>query len=294
MSKYWPILAVIVIICGITFNVWHKHTLDVEAAAEARALRLAAEETAAKQQLRAKQQGAWKIEPLPAKLPTLGSHPILPPMPDVVRDENGSVSVLPRIQYLIQNHPIEEIRVGLDEALQHHELILDLQIQEGLEAEFRYVPSGMMGKVNMALIKPAYPVLVLNPRTIEHATNPEQILFLMLVIYHEYQHYKDWLGSDQTVRNYYLPRNQQTRRPPVLCADQWRGELNAYQKECQVALDWNVVTGIEEICLRSQDDVDFRRTLFVSIANGAQGRAAPECIPTWARLAGHPHPEAYE
>lgn len=240
-------------------------------------------------------RSAFAVGPLPPT-PKLGTPPALPPIPAVDVLPNGQRSVDARIRYLVQQNPIEEIRTEMNGLIADGTLLLDQGVENGLFASFSYVPlnrirvSGMSFPPGTA----AVPVFSMDPTAVDKISSTTDALRAMIVVYHEFQHYRQWRSSPKEVRLYFIPKLVGSASTPDQCRVLWESELDAYGKECAQALTWGITDSAGDLCLRSEDPVDFRRTLFVMIGNGPQGQHMPECSSTWALLAGHPHPEAYK
>ncbi len=227
----------------------------------------------------------FAIQPLPPT-PKLGVAPVLPPLPAEQHD---------RMRYLVQQNPIAEIHDEMNALVEQGDLLVNMQTQAGLSGAFVYEPVQFIAYTSKPLPPgtTAWPVYSMNPSELSSMTQAD-VLREMVIVYHEFQHFKQWRAADLAKRNYWLPKLVGSAISQDQCSNVWQGELEAYSRECVVALSWGVTDSTGDLCLRSEDEVDFKRTLFIMLGSGTSGQNMPECLATWAQLAGHPHPEAYQ
>ena len=295
----WHLVGIGLVVLGFAGFAGAKQIDRSNKKAEEHALAFAAAETAktqeAEEQRKALLRSVFAVGPLPPK-PKLGTPPTLPPIPPVNVRPDGKRDIKERIRYLVQQNPIDEIRGEMNELIDDGALLLNLEVDNGLIAAFTYVPIGMIrvqsGSIPQGTM--ALPAFSMSPAALEKIESPTDALRAMIVVYHEFQHYRQWESSTEEVRLYFLPKRVGSTNTASQCAHVWESELDAYAKECSQALAWGITDSASDLCLRSEDPVDFRRTLFVMLGRGPQGQHAPECLAPWAKLAGHPHPEAYE
>lgn len=224
----------------------------------------------------------WPLVALPA-LPLLGTRPVVPFGDQLPLDHQA------RLRVLVEQHPHPDVSQGLNGVIVNKNIVY--QIYAHLDApltQFGLYPTTVIAQLDGPLTGLDWiPVLTINPDMLEQLATPEQVLQAMLVLYHEYKHYKQWLKqpTDSTFRA--------TQQPDQLtaaeCRTFWQNEVQAYAAECYLALSWGFPRAFDDLCPRSVDPAAFRQYMFFSLSE-----LVPACAAVFAELAGHPHPEAFK
>jgi hypothetical protein len=124
----------------------------------------------------------------------------------------------------------------------------------------------------------------------------EGVRYAWLMMYHEFIHYQQYLAASEEEKEVYASQAAFGRTTEAQCRKIYESELEAYGKECAVALDWgfpDLLGG--SICPASLDEATFKQVIWKQKGENPQlVAAAPECLPIWAEAASHPHPEAFK
>ncbi len=274
-----PTLVLAILACAIvssfgTYQVYQKYQRGVvQAAADVEHANIQAK-LAQRQQL----QADWPLLPMPP-LASPGVAPVLPPLPAVIMTGPNSVDVSPRLTYLIANNPDHEVAVAMQQAGASGAIMFQFADLQGTPAE---------------LDGGSPPVMRLDPSQLAGISTTHDVLLFMLVVNHEWVHFKqhevakdpDYLATFDQGNHALTPRQ---------CEFLYHDELEAYTKECTLALSWGISDYLDNFCRYEPDPAALAQQFFLHSLHdaGTQSRVS-ECIPTWARLAGHPHPEAYQ
>ncbi len=135
--------------------------------------------------------------------------------------EYFSPSEYARAIKLLRTHPSEEIRVDLLPKILNGDLCLRRRIMGTDDAQFTSFVRPF-GKVPFIFLR-------------SHFLKPDNERIAQLVIYHEYVHYRQWredrIDADADKEKMGIPSD---------CKKIWHAEMEAYQKECELAheLGW--------------------------------------------------------
>lgn len=223
-------------------------------------------------------QADWLMLPQPP-LTVVGVMPVLPPLPLVVVGEHNNVDVSPRLAYLIDHNPDQEVASSMKAATKSGAIIFQFRNLQG-------PPAVLDGGTP--------PVMVFDPAQLHELATSRDALLFMLVLNHEWVHF----GQHARATNpEYLATFTGSQGPlsPQQCGYLYQDEMEAYTKECRLALSWGVTDYLDGFCLYQLNPAAFAQQFFLHSLtdHGTQSRVS-ECTPTWAKLVGHPHPEAYE
>ncbi len=137
------------------------------------------------------------------------------------------------------------------------------------------------------------PRIMINLDFITQVNQADDLRYLEVVLDHEYQHYKQYQETtNETLRRTFLaamPARGQTRSERV-CTFLWQNEYEAYRHSSEKAVSWGVRN---DLSVRVGDPRSFAQFVFITAGQNAMMNF-PECLPVWAGLAGHPHPEAFK
>lgn len=292
------ILLVIVVLAFAGFAGWKQYKEHERA--EARIAREEREEydriaRAADAAKKADLAGTYAVIAPPKTLPSMGTAPPIPPLPPAALPD-GTPNVRERLRYLVQANPIAHVRTDMDAAITSGDLLLYANTDVGLLASFAYVPRFLLTKVEKDIgTALAVPVFGFDPKLVGGMSTEADAYMGMLVVAHEFRHYLDFVKADDTGKLDFLMKKEGVKTSEHVCAQMWRSEWDAYHEECGYALEWGMPTVVNgDLCLHYENlDDGFDRYMFVMLSSGVTGQHSPECIPTWARLAGHPHWRAY-
>lgn len=224
------------------------------------------------------------IQPAPP-YPEGGKAPKLPKIREPTMD-----NLYDRFLDVLKTHEDPEIHNDLYRMFVNKEIGLIVEPTLGPAVfAFAVAPRDMLPPDLRDRVQPGevYPVMISSPMNLGKA----DILEYMMTVSHEYVHYKEWrdsgrddlfLGGDGVV-------------PEDFCEKNWHGERAAYYRTCELAAKWDRLDNMNGICRRMTDAKAFDQALFVqTLPGGLRGDEIERCVPVWAKLAGHPHPEAFK
>jgi hypothetical protein len=159
------------------------------------------------------------------------------------------------LRNLIESHPSVEVSHDLDSLIINKVIWLAFQPLAEINAY------GQNAIASFALVrvdeKKIVPVLMIDPETLMDPYAPVE--YQQLVIFHEYQHYKQWQTKKYPERLFMAwgPTEVLTRAEAI---GFYQSEVEAYEAECELAgfLDWGRYM---PICLPMQDQVSFRLSI---------------------------------
>lgn len=224
----------------------------------------------------------WDLMPLP-QLPQLGERPVVPfgdSLPSAFQE---------RLRVLVEGHPHSDVSRVLNGVLASGELPFEVYAHPNILLKFGLYPKHFLAGYEGPMVVPGWvSVLTMHPEFLERLESPDQVLRAMLGLYHETNHYQQWL------RNPTEPSFRATPPGEVVttteCRSIWHNESEAYATECQLAISWGVPQLVlDELCQRSVQPEAFRQYLFYILVE-----QVPACAEVFADLAGHPHPEAFK
>ncbi len=253
----------------------------------------AQKERSAKQAIEAKRH--WPLPPLP-RISVHKEPPTAPRLPYVIqRQDKFMWSVSERLRLLVQQHPVLEIREDFDRLIADGSIALEfIHNRNGANAEFSVVPIDNIvsySDIEIPADRKVQPVLSLDITWIS-TIKQEDALFAQLVVYHEYQHYKQWSASVDLDRKHWEKTEVPERTQESACAHMWQAESDAYAAECRIAWDWGMPFMLGNLCAYV-DTQAWDQALFHDLYNGSSSRAKTSCGKVWATLARHPYPEVY-
>lgn len=255
---------------------------------------------------------AWPTLP-PGTPPAVGPLPTFPDFesaiaftipeerkkdPDIARWALGEM-VSRRLRYMLAHHPSPEIHTNLTRDIGAGAIAIELVSLN---------PAGRPRSYDaiFADTGPEYgnlAVLMIDPESVLYPpgkasmiSSDEEILEFMLLITHEGTHYEQWKRASKEGRTLFVPiiNAPTTNLPASTCEGKWKAEREAYRASCVGGYAWGVPEGrAPDLCKTVGSDAAFDQALFVWMASSADGRNLPNCLPVFARLAGHPHPEAF-
>lgn len=217
----------------------------------------------------------WPRVPLPPPVPSQ-------PLPKdaqqawemVSRNPAYRNAFLQRVFFLVSSHPHVEIAQGLKQA--------------GLARQVAFVGHPSMDLDARFFVREATPAISMGVNAVMDLRSPGDVLDMMLIIFHEDRHRRQWLGATGEDRQYF-----ELAPPGPRTADlYWKYERAAHLETCLLANSWGFPRPLPELCARTDDSAAFDQALFhwmVGEVVPALPQFAP-FVPRWAVLAGHPNP----
>lgn len=224
--------------------------------------------------------------------------PVLPPIEYVVvhgQRKMVSESLSRRLFAIVENHPVEEIRIDMLYLLESGVLLQSWQAKPGLSARFLIVPPDQISwssKTDGTLAE--QPVLMINPEWLSALDTRAEILAALLVVYHEFQHYKQWVSGTQRDRDIMLSgivpglADSLGLTQEDACEHMWRSERAAYELECELANSWNETPVFGRLCEYAGTH-EWDHALFMALVRSGGSIYRNECGKTMGKLAGHPY-----
>lgn len=278
-------LLILVVVGFGGFAVYRSHVRSV---GEERVRREAELGRKRQDELQARQ--IWAEIPVTESLPT-GQPPPVPELPSVSDPD----WFRERLRVLVQNHPEEVVRKGMDEAVKSGQLLLNPQTGMMAIAEFKAVKRSDVTSSGWNLDdREVFPTFAFSPQQLAALQTTEDVREAMLVVYHENVHYQQWLGQSPEKR---VIATYGTEIDPnnvaKACTFMWEAELDAYGRECQIANSWGMGGFVDGLCRKVSNRAAFSQHLFWLMGN-PNNPPAKYCTPMWARLAGHPNPDSFK
>lgn len=206
--------------------------------------------------------------------------PQIPPLlSDNPQDPAFFQSLRNRTVILIKNHPVKEVREELMNLALTGQVYFSFKQRETENGSFFLYERK---EADYSPLKGAYiPTINIAPKTLVNLDSEVEIYLAMFVIYHEKIHYNQRKVLPNQV-NYYSLKER--------CELHFRAEAEAYYKSCIL----NVQLGISDFFCDSVNYPPlFWQNLFYHLAQTENVYVLRICIPYWAKIAGHPHPEAF-
>ncbi|MEI7740936.1 MAG: hypothetical protein WCJ29_00345 [bacterium] len=226
------------------------------------------------------------------------SFPAIPPLvicrPDNAGTEGCTMELMGRFSWLLSQLP-EPSRGALTASIENSEVFPGLlsdadYVGAAFITEEKALPDGGM------LVKPR---LGVSGTALMKIPQEKGVGETLVAILHEYRHFLQWhedcrrqgkIVSNRVDRRRILPMSE------AKCAQHWENEHEAYFEGCYRAFSWGLPrNNLSDLCDKLDDPsvIAFKRALFFALGNTIGQDKQPECLPVWARLAGHPHPEAF-
>lgn len=189
--------------------------------------------------------------------------------------------LLQRFQVLIQEHPEKMISQDLNQKILNHEITFSFQETSGgaafVEVDLTLVTSLPEG------INKDEPVLALHfdPTSLAQLGSPESVVEAMLVIYHEYQHYLQYIDGPEEVREMFRGHDPDGLLGERRCEILWDLESKAHYETFMIAKKWGVSDLIYQGGLTEED---FDKSFLASTGTGFKGVYPEECIPIWEEI----------
>ncbi len=227
---------------------------------------------------------------VPFKEPALGSAPSIDGIiqklrefpPDKINPE-GPDPLMARLKILIVNHPESKInRDMFNEIYVSKRLVYAYGRQKGLIAGFEQAKYFSKEKPSEMITAP---VLIIDPEILSELKTYESIYEALLILYHEYLHFEQWLTSTETERQFFAAVHEDTKLSQEECKSLWVRERQSYFEECKLAISWglpNVV--IPGLCPRVDAAKAFDQQLY-RLMKANRPSLANSCEMTWLQLA---------
>ncbi len=247
------------------------------------------------------QNDDWPLPPPPSRVAIATNRPEVQKLPPVIHDGHNSIfkgwdpiSLSLRVEALILQHPHPDIRVDLLRVLEKREIILNYQTRPEIAAIFQIIRGDeLVGDSVEFPTKNENLVLSLNPTWLAGLQTNDQIIDAMLLMYHEFQHYKQWIHGDADYRKLArmrrdFERGLTTVTQAFACTHMWHDESPAYAAQCRLANAWGV--SFAGMLCQYVDSPLWLHALFTTF--GSTNIFQP-CLRTFAELAGHPNPSKF-
>lgn len=245
----------------------------------------------------------WPLPEAPVRPKTAVNRPSAPMLPPAIRDgripafkgwEPNSLSL--RIKALSESHPHPEINKEFNDLVVAGVISLNFQTTSEMAAMFQVIPEHMVNRsVSTAKPKPEHLLLSIDPDWLGTLQGEDEILTAMLLLYHEFQHYKQWRDGDERTRLMFRLRNDEGAQDKLgvtqadACADMWRQETPAYAAQCRLANAWGFPYG-GDLC-KHVDSPTWSHAIFSAM--GSEEPYRTYCLRVFAELAGHPNPNQF-
>lgn len=226
----------------------------------------------------------WKpIEVAPLLKEELGLSPKIPPVPTTHNSDE-------LLKYLLENHPESVIKNDLDKKIESYEILWAFNQDETQAASFIVSPRELLTGNKLPDNRKEFPILLISEYSLQSMNTTDDALRVMAILYHEYRHYIQWLEGDEVRRGLSHPVTHIQSTSQVQCEALWDTEREAHQDQCKLLIRW----GKPELeggglCYLIHNDAAFNQTLFFIMYNFGMSQKMPECLPIWAKKAGHPH-----
>ena len=221
----------------------------------------------------------------------------MPPVQFVLMQDGmlakDSFSLRERIRLLIQEHPIDEIRNDLNRMIENGEILLNFQVEENSSAQYKVVTKNQITWSSHTIDSEDeyFLTLTVNPDWLAMLGSSRTVVEGLLVIYHEYQHHKQYIASNPEDRKVW----EESHRPNTeitqerACDLMWRAEKEAYAAECRIANAWGVKMS-SDLCMYVDTGL-WKQAMFNLMQK--EITMFPICDRVFATNAGHPHPKLF-
>jgi hypothetical protein len=224
----------------------------------------------------------WPLAPAPTK--PFGQRPKTPNM-------SASMSTDEKLELIVRSHPDPEINTTLRELVMNEKVFFSPKGIIGNDEGF--MTFTVVSRDDPALKevqKADLPTFWISIPELSKELDQVDVLMWWVGLSHEYVHYQQWLVAPTAERK----ASFNARQGVGNCVHIWEDELPAYRESCRLLLQWDfreATAEMNQLCARvDSSDQEFGHALFLLFQ--AEGVNAG-CYPEWARLAGHPHPEAF-
>lgn len=223
------------------------------------------------------------------------SRPVVPALAELVldpihKDRPTQASLRQRIQVLFEHHPDSEIRALVGLAKNKKIRIRLVESASRVNAVFTLERNDTSQPDSLDNLIPTF---VFNSYWLAHFST-DQTLEAMMVLSHEFVHYKQWKNSQDVDRWVFVIEDSQVAKDLVfqsttvsaLCSEFWKLEDEAFSAQCHLAKKWRVIDEDQSLC-RAFDSSEWNLALF------AHQEGPPACKRIFAELAGHPNPSQF-
>ncbi len=276
-----------------------EHRREARVAARKEAARREAE--AAAMEARMAPLREWPQLPAPP-LPAMGTPPqtpVLEPLgftlPTSVVPQPGSpeqIALSLRLKQLVEAHPRTEVSNGFNQAVTSGELLLNFQTQSWEFATFGVIRSSDVAAIQHHDSRALLPTFSMSLMRLSGLRTAEEVHEAWLVLFHEYHHFEQWRKQPKDERRFWVSRQVaiDEHLSTEECDFHWGVERDAYGAECRLAMDWGMPDIWDGLCRPIGDAAAFDQSLFDWISARTPMKS---CVQHWARVAGHPRPEAF-
>jgi hypothetical protein len=264
------------------------------------------------------QAQAWDLLPEPELLP-LGTPPEVVPMRAIplpwnwqqqIQEPFSSSSLLhiasERMRMLVQTNPVATVREDLDQLIRDGVVYTNFSVMNGngMAAAFAHMPISMLYDSGLmpGESRTHVPVISFDLETILSINSPDEVRAAMLVLYHEDTHRYQWERYGDEERRLMEPSlvnadGSREKLSPKACEQHWESEFQAYLNECETFMNWGMQASLSPsvvmLCRRVGSQEAFLQAMFFLMKEG-YAHSTGECLPVWAKKAGHPRPWAFE
>lgn len=205
------------------------------------------------------------------------------------------------INLLIAFHPEDRIRKEMNAAVYKDKLITiskakDITTANHSIATMIFVPADDLRKAGVEpQIEGMNAMLIVDVEYFKTPKTDDDILYSMIVLEHEYQHYLDFMAMSEKDKfsmtsGRILDNQEDIDRS---CKNKYEMERSAYTSQCAIQMKWGLRHEKPpiEICDFLFDEKHFKKFVYFIMVSSADDRSLNECGMIWATQAGHPNLE---
>lgn len=220
---------------------------------------------------------ASKSDLVTVQVPQAPQRVMIGPVPPITVLPDGTRDVSSRLRWLIEAHPSPQIRIDMVREAEAGRLqVMMGDPVPGFIAEFRPATRQTTGE--------DIGTMLFNPQAIDEMGSEDDAFYAMVIIYHEFQHYRQFMRATLSEKELWRFDVQTSDQIPTeWCVQQWRNEYEAYLVEVEFARQSGAVA--QDAFLT---DTSFVGANLLKIFREAPAyrRSYPQCEAVWMREAG--------
>lgn len=254
----------------------------------------------------------WPDLPSPSHQPVLGQLLTIPTLTVSPQfdDYHDWLTMQANFLALVEGHPDKSLATSLGSRLRAHKLAVEIS-ESVYVAGFGVVPLKMLeanrdprlplptsfDRFDLARHEQGIEIYLVNPGFLGRERDRAEMLQALIIIRHEYQHQLQFESSAPGSfdrQSFSLDFPIAERNTPAGCALVWQHEREAYHYSSLAAWAYGHPTagfGLDRTVL---DEPAFSQAVFRLLSEGPLSARYAPCLSVIAKLAGHPHPEAYQ
>ncbi|HCC83295.1 TPA: hypothetical protein DEP96_00425 [Candidatus Uhrbacteria bacterium] len=255
----------------------------------------------------------WPTIPVHGSPPRLGLVPKLPQLISVptFKSYHDWLALRANFLALVEGHPDVALAWDLGSRIRAHKVVVQVDANLPAIAIFDVMPLRLVrGNTDPRLPSPdsfdtfdigggelGVEMYTIHPDLVSRARDAADTVLAFVVISHEYQHQQQFeaaaAGSlDRQIFRTDLP--EAIRASEAGCAIAWQHELAAYRASSLASWAYGYPTNHHGLDATVQDEAAFSQSLFHLMSDGESAWQYAACLPILAKLAGHPHPDAFQ